>query len=41
MFCDIEWRNIMNGRTIQGKCIILLQKYNEGVKKYIHTYLES
>ncbi|MPC57590.1 hypothetical protein E2C01_051573 [Portunus trituberculatus] len=33
-FGDIEWRNIMNGRTILEEYEIFLQKYNEGVKKY-------
>ncbi|MPC34159.1 hypothetical protein E2C01_027540 [Portunus trituberculatus] len=28
----------MNRRTIQGKYEIFLQKYNEGVKKYIPIY---
>ncbi|MPC29235.1 hypothetical protein E2C01_022457 [Portunus trituberculatus] len=38
VFTDIEWRNIMNGRTIQGKYKIFLQKHNEGVKKYVPIY---
>ncbi|MPC11114.1 hypothetical protein E2C01_003768 [Portunus trituberculatus] len=32
---DIEWRNIMYRKTIKGKYEIFLQKYNEGVKKYV------
>ncbi|MPC58083.1 hypothetical protein E2C01_052078 [Portunus trituberculatus] len=28
----------MNRRTIQGRYEIFLQKYNEGVKKYIPIY---
>ncbi|MPC63487.1 hypothetical protein E2C01_057586 [Portunus trituberculatus] len=36
-FADIEWKNIMNRRAIQGKYEIFLQKY-KGVKKYVPIY---
>ncbi|MPC87245.1 hypothetical protein E2C01_082102 [Portunus trituberculatus] len=31
----------MNGKIVQGKYELFLQKYNEGVRKYIPIYREE
>ncbi|MPC53917.1 hypothetical protein E2C01_047820 [Portunus trituberculatus] len=37
-FADIEWRNIMYRKRVQGKHDIFFQKYNEGIKKFVPVY---
>ena len=37
-FGDIQWKNIMYGKTLQGKYEICLRKYNEGVKNDVPLY---
>ena len=37
-FADIEWSNIMCRKTVQEKYDIFLQKYYEGVKKFVPVY---
>ena len=34
----IDWKKIMEGKTVQKKYEIFLEKYNDGVKKYVPLY---
>ena len=37
-FGSINWKALMEGKTVQEKYEIFLMKYNEGVQKYVPVY---
>ena len=37
-FENIDWKNNMKDKTVQEKYEVFLQKYNEGVKRFVPTY---
>ena len=37
-FGNTDWKNNMKDKTVQEKYELFLQKYNEGVKRFVPTY---